>query len=177
VTAKEADFMAKRSGVRIVIAALVAACATAMSSSGQAQLLGQTKFYAGALTCNVSASVGFLFGSTKELTCVFARPDGSSEAYSGSIDRYGIDIGFTKARHVLWNVYTLTETPPPPGALAGSYVGSQESVAVGATAGGNVLISGGDRKIVLSAVVIRQSGSGLNFADGIAEMTLRTASY
>jgi hypothetical protein len=169
--------MAKRTmagrtiGATILMGLMVLACAA------HGQLLSKSKLYVGALSCSVSGSVGFLFGSTKTLNCILVRPDGTSETYGGSINRYGIDIGFTKAMHVVWHVYTLNEVQPPPGTLAGNYIGGQESVAVGATAGGNTLIGGVNQAIVLTSVAIQGSKSGFNFADGIAEMSLSAATY
>src|SRR5947207_678217 len=96
----------------------VLAMLVAGSTAAQAQLLSGTKLYVGALNCNVSGSISFIFGSTKDLNCVLIRPDGTAETYSGKINRYGIDVGFTKAMHVVWHVYSITENAPK-GALAG----------------------------------------------------------
>ena len=67
----------------------------------------KTKYYIGTLNCNVSGSVGLIFGSSKDLSCVFVTNTGQTERYEGSIKRFGVDIGFTKATHVLWHVYSL----------------------------------------------------------------------
>ena len=48
----------------------------------------------GFLTCKVAGGIGFVFGSSKELECTFKGPHGT-EQYHGSIDRFGIDLGFT----------------------------------------------------------------------------------
>ena len=85
----------------VICAALVS---FALAATAEAQSLQNSKLYVGTLSCNVSGSVGFLFGSTKDLGCVLVRPNGSSEVYRGEINRFGIDIGFTRAMHVLWHV-------------------------------------------------------------------------
>jgi Protein of unknown function (DUF992) len=152
--------------------ALVAA--VSLAGSAQAQLLTKTKYYIGSLNCNVSGSVGLIFGSSKDLTCVFVTTDGRSEDYTGSVTKFGIDIGFTKAKHVLWHVYSLG-TDRSAGALNGQFAGGQESLAVGVSAGTTGLFGGRNSEIILESVTITQQKSGLNFADGIAEMTLRPA--
>jgi len=153
-------------------AALVAA-ASLIGSAG-AQPLTKTKYYIGSLNCNVGGGAGLIFGSSKELDCVFATTDGASESYKGSIKKFGIDIGFTKAAHVLWHVYSFG-TDRGAGALDGQFAGGQESVSVGASAGTAGLYGGRHDEIVLESVAITQKKSGLNFADGVAEMTLRPA--
>jgi hypothetical protein len=151
-------------------AALVATAAFA--GSAQAQPLTKTKYYIGSLNCNVSGSTGLIFGSSKELSCVFVTTDGTSESYQGSIKKFGIDIGFTKAAHVLWHVYSFG-TDRGAGALNGQFAGGQSSVSVGVSAGSAGLYGGRHDEIVLESVAITQKKSGLNFADGIEEMTLR----
>jgi len=133
--------------------------------------MDKSKHYVGALSCNVSGSVGFIFGSTKSLSCILIRTNGTSELYNGTINRFGIDIDFAKAVHVVWHVYSLAESAPQ-GALTGDYAGTQTSVALGGTAGGNALLGGRNKEIVLQSVVLHGGDTGINFADGIAEMSL-----
>lgn len=154
------------------VAALVAIAT--MAGGAQAQPLTKTKYYIGSLNCNVSGGAGLIFGSSKDLACVFVTTDGASENYKGSIKKFGIDIGFTKAAHVLWHVYSLG-TDRGAGALDGQFAGGQSSVSVGVSAGSTGLYGGRHDEIVLESVAITQKKSGLNFADGVAEMTLRPA--
>jgi hypothetical protein len=145
-----------------------------LAGSAQAQPLTKTKYYIGSLNCNVSGGAGLIFGSSKELSCVFVTTDGASENYQGSIKKFGIDIGFTKAAHVLWHVYSLG-TDRGAGALNGQFAGGQSSLAVGVSAGSAGLYGGRHDEIILESVAITQKKSGLNFADGVEEMTLRPA--
>ena len=154
---------------------IIAATIIAAALAGQAHAQDQG-IELGTLDCAIGGGTGFIFGSTKDLNCVLVRPNGTAETYSGKINRYGIDIGFTKAVHVVWHVYSLNESAPP-GALAGNYIGSQGSLTISATAGGNILIGGVNQSIVLNSVVLQSANSGFNFADGIAEMTLVPVSY
>jgi hypothetical protein len=164
--------MRKMKILTATIAALVAT--TAFAGGANAQALTKTKYYIGSLNCNVGGSVGLIFGSSKELSCVFVTVNGTSENYQGSIKKFGIDIGFTKAAHVLWHVYSLG-TDRGAGALAGQFAGGQESLAVGVSAGTTGLYGGRNNEIILESIAISDKKSGLNFADGIAEMSLAPA--
>jgi hypothetical protein len=157
---------------RILVAAATLAAIQAVGSAAQAQqFLTKTKYYIGTLNCNVSGSVGLIFGSSKDLSCVFVTINGGSETYHGSITKFGIDIGFTKAVHVLWNVYSLG-TDRGAGALSGQFAGGQQSVSAGASAGTAGLVGGRNNDIVLESLAFARRDAGLNFADGVAEMTL-----
>lgn len=137
-----------------------------------------SQVYVGALTCNVSGSTGYIFGSTKDLSCIYLTKDGVAQAYDGKIRKFGIDIGYTKAAHLVWHVYQLggligDATSPNPRLLAGNYGGEQASVAVSSSAGGNWLYGGSNNQIVLQATQLQDSGdAGYNLAYGIAEMGL-----
>jgi len=45
---------------------------------------------------NAAGGVGFVFGSSRALNCVFTRTDGIGERYTGTIKRFGVDLGFTR---------------------------------------------------------------------------------
>ncbi|MCW5736232.1 MAG: DUF992 domain-containing protein [Enhydrobacter sp.] len=147
-----------------------------MTASGSAQAQSgpiiKTKFYLGSLNCNVSGSVGLIFGSSKDLSCVFVTTNGQSETYTGSIKRFGVDIGYTKARHVLWNVYSLGSDRTP-GVLAGQFAGGQESLTIGGSAGTTALLGGRNNEIILQSLSLSQKDTGLNLADGVAELSLQ----
>src|SRR5580658_8236269 len=67
---------------------------------------------AGVLTCNVGGGSGFVFGSTKELSCTFSG-NGRVEQYVGTISKYGVDVGYLKSGVILWAVLAPTHNPPP----------------------------------------------------------------
>jgi hypothetical protein len=154
--------------------ALTLAATGILASSGDAQPIVKTKYYLGSLNCNVSGSIGLIFGSSKDLSCVFVTTNGQSETYDGTIKRFGVDIGFTKARHVLWNVYSLGSDRAA-GALAGQFAGGQESVSAGVSAGTTGLLGGRNSEIILQSITVSDKNAGLNFADGVAEMSLTPA--
>jgi hypothetical protein len=149
----------------------IGAAALMMGVSASAQTPQRpTGVNVGSLTCNVAGGIGFIFGSSKDLNCLFARTDGVAERYAGTIKRFGVDIGFTKEAHVVWLVFSPGQVTP--GALAGTYVGATASATVGVGAGANVLVGGSNQQISLQPVSVEGS-VGLNVAGGVAEVELR----
>ena len=61
--------------------------------------------------------VGFIFGSSKDMSCRFEHP-GGVERYSGTISKFGIDIGITGKAYMRWAVLA-PRTNLQPGALEG----------------------------------------------------------
>lgn len=147
---------------------LIAAAAALMISAVPA--FSASGVNVGSLSCNVSGGIGFIFGSSKEMSCVFTRPDGSAEVYNGEINKYGVDIGFTKEAHMIWVVFAPGNVAP--GALAGQYGGATADVAAGLGLGANVLIGGGSNQIALQPVSVTGS-VGVNVAAGVAQIELR----
>jgi hypothetical protein len=127
-------------------------------------------FNVGTMSCNVAGGVGFVFGSSRALTCLFTRTDGTAERYQGTINRYGIDIGFTRESTIVWAVFAPGTLAP--GALAGEYAGPSAQGTVGVGAGANVLLSGNTNQVTLQPVSIEGS-VGLNAAAGVAALSLR----
>jgi hypothetical protein len=116
--------------------------------------------------------MGFVFGSSKDMECLLVRPDGSGERYVGTINKYGVDIGFTKEAQMVWLVFAPGAIGK--GALAGDYGGATASATVGAGVGANVLVGGSSKQISLQPVSVEGS-VGLNVAAGVAAVTLRPA--
>ena len=154
---------------------------TIFAMMGAAALVAGAAFYGethaqtsganvGTLTCNVAGGVGFVFGSSKQLSCLFNRNNGTAERYTGEIKKFGVDIGFTKEAQMVWLVFSAGSLAP--GALAGSYGGATASGTVGVGVGANVLIGGSNRQITLQPISVEGS-KGLNVAAGIGEVELR----
>jgi hypothetical protein len=123
----------------------------------------------GALSCQVSGGVGFIFGSSKDLNCVFKHTDGETERYHGEINKYGVDIGFTTESRIIWAVFAPGNVAK--GSLAGHYGGVTGEAEVGLGLGANVLLGGSSKQIALQPLSIT-GGIGLNVAAGIASITL-----
>ncbi len=129
----------------------------------------EDKVNIGALSCHVSGGVGFIFGSSKDLACVFKKPNGDTERYHGEINKYGVDIGFTTESRIIWGVFAPGNVGP--GALAGHYGGVTGEAEIGLGLGANVLLGGSSDQIALQPLSIT-GGVGLNVAAGIASITL-----
>jgi len=84
-----------------------------LASGGSAHAQGAVQI--GTLTCNVSGGWGFVFGSSKALRCTFARAGGGPEHYGGSINKFGVDIGYTQGGVLLWGVFAPSANLAPGG--------------------------------------------------------------
>lgn len=147
------------------------ACALLLAgATGPASAQSKSGVNLGSLTCTVAGGMGFVFGSSKDLSCLFSRSNGVAERYTGSIKKFGIDIGFTKEAQMVWLVFAPGNVGA--GALAGSYAGATASATVGVGAGANVLVGGSNKQITLQPVSVEGS-VGLNVAAGIGEVELR----
>ena len=125
----------------------------------------------GQLQCDVSGGVGFIFGSSRNLTCEFKPSNGPVERYHGEIRRFGVDIGVTGRGTMLWTVVN-TGSDVAPGSLAGTYAGASSNVSAGLGLGSAVLIGGSNDQVALQPLSI-ESNTGVNVAAGIAELNLR----
>ena len=125
----------------------------------------------GTLTCHVASGWGFVFGSSKSLRCTFAPAPGRAEFYAGTINKFGVDIGYTQGGVLVWAVFAPTANLAP-GSLNGNYVGATGSATVGVGAGANVLVGGSNSTISLQPVSV-EGNTGLNVAAGIGSISLR----
>ena len=127
----------------------------------------------GQLNCEVAGGAGFVFGSTKNISCTFTHADGSfpDEVYAGTIQKFGIDVGVTGDQVILWTVVSAQEDVYQPGALAGTYSGATASAAFVAGLGANVLLGGSEDSFALQPVSV-SAGTGVNLAIGLAQITL-----
>ena len=126
----------------------------------------------GELTCNVASGFGFIFGSSKDLHCTY-RGNGHREHYTGSISKFGVDIGYTEGGVLVWGVFAPTSDMRQ-GALEGNYVGASAQANVGIGVGANALIGGLDKSISLQPLSVEGS-KGLNVAAGIGSISLKSA--
>ena len=126
---------------------------------------------AGVLTCNVSSGWGLVFGSSRDLKCVYAHDHGSGENYVGTIRKFGVDIGYQAGGVIAWTVIAPTNDVGK-GALAGDYGGVAGSATAGVGVGANVLTGGFKESFALQPVSV-EGNTGLNVAGGIAQITLQ----
>jgi hypothetical protein len=142
--------------MKLLIRNLVTAAAM-MAATGlcapPARALENATVRAGYLTCHVASGWGFIFGSSRDLKCAYARDKNYTEYYTGSVTKFGADIGYLSSGVVLWAVVAPT-THLGQGALAGHYGGATASAALGAGVGTNVLVGGFKKSIALQPVSI-----------------------
>ncbi len=124
----------------------------------------------GVLSCTVAGGVGFIFGSSKSLSCVFGRSDGGSERYTGTIRKFGVDIGYTNRSYISWAVFAPSQDVRY-GGLEGGYIGLSAEATLGAGLGANAMIGGFDKSFALQPLSV-QAQSGLNIAGGIGSLSL-----
>jgi len=93
---------------RHAVGAAALALAVASADPAAAQ-----RVRAGVLTCDISAGIGFILGSQKAVVCTFApEPAGPQQIYSGSISKFGLDVGATGGAVMVWAVFTDSLAPP-----------------------------------------------------------------
>ena len=151
-------------------AAILAAGALAFGGAANAAPHGVK---IGSLTCNVASGWGFVFGSSKDLHCTFRGNRAHGEHYTGTISKFGVDIGYTDGGVLVWGVFAPSSDIRE-GALAGDYVGATASATVGVGLGANVLIGGLDKSIALQPLSV-EGNKGLNVAAGVGAVTLKSA--
>lgn len=132
----------------------------------------QQRTEVGRLTCRVGPGIGALVASRRRMACRFDRAgDARIERYTGTITRFGLDVGATAGGVMTWTVWVRTRGSPP-ATLAGHYVGASGDVSLGLGVGAKALIGGSRRSVVLQPLSFLGQ-VGVNLALGVAGMTLR----
>lgn len=152
------------------LAGVAALAVVALPAPGQA---APEHAKVGTLSCDISGGIGLIVTSKKDVTCMFTpTAGGPREVYTGSIAKFGLDIGATSGGEMVWAVDAPTDRRF--GALAGTYTGATGEATVGVGAGANVLVGGSNRTVSLQPLSV-QGQAGLNVAAGVAELRLRPA--
>jgi hypothetical protein len=152
-----------------------ACAAAAVAAAALAMVVGPAdaqprQIQVGTLTCSMSASIGLIVGSQKNVNCVLrGQPGEPEEAYSGTMTTIGIDIGVTSGGVIVWTVFADTDRYA--GMLAGIYTGATAEVSVAAGLGANVLVGGSNRTVALQPLSL-QGQVGLDIAAGIGQLEL-----
>lgn len=151
---------------KLIAAALAAVM---LISAGAAQ--AATRVQVGVLTCTVEPGIGFIIGSSKDMTCKFRRDGRKTETYHGNIKKLGIDIGVTGVTQIGWLVFSASDTQYGPGSLSGTYVGGSAEATFGVGLGGNWLVGGSRKGFALQPWSI-QGQVGLNYSVAFSGLTL-----
>ena len=128
---------------------------------------------AGTLTCNVAGGWGFIFGSSKDVQCIFESLGRTTERYTGELTKFGADIGYSGAGVMVWGVVAPTVNVAS-GSLEGAYAGATGGASVGVGVGANVLIGGVNNSIALQPLSV-EGRTGLNVAAGIGALNLKSS--
>lgn len=126
----------------------------------------------GILECNVAPGVGFIVGASRALACRFKPVEGPQQFYYGTINQFGLNLGFTDGGRLVWTVFAASNAWHH--ALDGRYVGASADASVGAGVGANVLVGGSHRTVSLQPLSV-SAQTGLNVAAGVGELTLEPA--
>jgi hypothetical protein len=132
----------------------------------------QDRVQVGQLACSISAGIGLIVASQRNVSCTFKPDNGPPEAYTGTMTVIGVDVGFTTGSAMVWGV--LSGTNRYVGMLSGTYVGATAQATAVAGVGANALVGGSNRSVALQPLSV-QGQVGLNAAGGIGALELHLA--
>jgi len=158
--------MASRGLVAALGAAAVVAVATVPADAQPRRV------QVGTLACSISAGVGMIVASQRNVSCNFQPDGGPPEAYTGTMTRIGVDVGFTSGGAMVWGVFA--DTNRYAGMLTGTYAGATAEATVAAGLGANVLVGGSNHSVALQPLSV-QGQVGLNVAAGVGALELHLA--
>src|SRR5947209_9119668 len=92
---------------RGIQAVLIGAAALAVTASIPADAQPR-RVQVGSLACSISAGVGLVVASQRNVSCNFQPEGGPPEAYTGTMTRVGVDVGFTTGGAMVWGVFADT---------------------------------------------------------------------
>jgi hypothetical protein len=153
------------------IATLMGAAALAATVTTPV-LAQQDRVQVGSLACSVSAGIGFIVASQRNVSCTFKPNNGPPEAYTGTMSIVGLDVGFTTGSAIVWGVFAGTNRYV--GMLNGTYVGATAQATAIAGVGANALIGGSNQSVALQPLSV-QGQVGLNAAGGVGALELHLA--
>ena len=156
---------------RNIVAALVGAAAAVAVASIPADAQPR-RVQVGTLACSISAGIGLVVASQRNVSCNFQPDGGPPEAYTGTMTRVGVDVGFTTGGAMVWGVFA--DTNRYAGMLSGTYAGATAEATVAAGLGANVLVGGSNRSVALQPLSV-QGQVGLNVAAGVGALEVHLA--
>jgi hypothetical protein len=140
-----------------------------VASTGVAAAQG--RIAAGVLECRAGASTSFIIGSIRDFDCLFTPIAGPLQRYGATIQRIGVDLGWSGSTVMIWNVFAPTDVVGP-GSLSGTYGGVSAGAAIGVGLGANALAGGLDNSFALQPLSF-EGQTGLNAFAGISSLELR----
>ena len=110
-------------------------------------------------------------GSIRDFDCLFTPISGPLQRYGATIQRLGVDLGWSDSTVMIWNVFAPTDVVGP-GSLAGGYGGISAGAAIGVGLGANALAGGLDNSFALQPLSF-EGQTGLNAFAGVSSLELR----
>lgn len=123
------------------------------------------------LKCEVGGGIGLVLGSSKTVSCEFHRADGKIERYTGTLGKFGLDIGITQRSYLAWAVGKTKSGAREDNSLSGDYEGISADAAIGFGLGANVLVGGAKKSFVLQPFSTEET-RGINVAVGVSRLRL-----
>jgi hypothetical protein len=154
-----------------MVAALMGAAAVVAIASIPADAQPR-RVQVGSLACSISAGIGLVVASQRNVSCNFQPDGGPPEVYTGTLTRVGVDVGFTTGGAMVWGVFA--DTNRYAGMLTGTYAGATAEATLAAGLGANVLVGGSNRSVALQPLSV-QGQVGLNVAAGVGALELHLA--
>ena len=149
---------------------LFAACACILAASPQTAC-AQSRPVVGVLECRAGLATTFVVGSIRDFDCLFWSIGAPAHRYVATIQRFGVDLGWSGGAALVWHVLAPTNVVGP-GALAGSYGGVSAGAAVGLGLAANAMVGGLNNSFTLQPVSVERQ-TGVNAFAGISSMELR----
>src|SRR5690242_18751710 len=98
---------------------------------GAREASAQPRVETGQLNCTLLPGIGALAGSRRRMNCRFTDKAGQRTVnYTGTITRFGIDVGATAGSVMSWRVFSRTRGDPS-SIIAGHYVGVSADISLG----------------------------------------------
>jgi hypothetical protein len=151
-----------------LLAANILAAVAGLSDLASAQ---SRPIAVGVLECRAGPSTSFIVGSIRDFDCLFTPSAGPLQRYGATIQRLGVDVGWSNNTVLVWSVFAPTEVVGP-GALAGGYGGVSAGAAVGIGLGANAMAGGLNNSFALQPVSV-EGQTGLNAFAGVSSLELR----
>ena len=123
----------------------------------------------GVLECAVREGVGLITMERERLTCTYTPDSGQPQAYTGTINKFGLAVGVTAGTVIVWGVY-----PKRAGytrLLVGQYVRVSAETSAGLGVVANALVGGPNRALALMPLSFHGQ-VGFDIAGGITDMEL-----
>lgn len=108
----------------------------------------------GQLTCKSTSIDNAILFTETTFDCTYEGTDGTTDSYTGEIDKIGVDLSAKDSVTMVWQVVAPTDDAYGEKALVGTYVGASADVAAGVGAGAGVLIGGGSNSFTLQPVTV-----------------------